>query len=76
MRARRYADCRAMAEDLRRWLAGEPVTAWRVSSVERLVRWCRRNPIVAGLSGAAALLLLLVAIVAGIDAQRPYGVCD
>lgn len=63
---RRYANCGELAEDLRRWLDGEPITARHSSSGERLARWCRRNPIVAALSGAAALLLLLVAIVAGI----------
>ena len=59
----RYANCEAMAEDLRRWLAGEPITARRVSLPERFTRWCRRNPVVAGLSATAALLLLAVAIV-------------
>ncbi|MCY2994620.1 MAG: SUMF1/EgtB/PvdO family nonheme iron enzyme [Planctomycetota bacterium] len=63
VRNRRYADCRAMAEDLRRWLAGEPVTARPVGTVERLVRWCGRNPVVAGLSATAGVLLLLVAMV-------------
>ncbi|MDY0169103.1 MAG: protein kinase [Thermoguttaceae bacterium] len=62
-REHRYASCHEMAEDLRRWLAGESITARRVSPAERLVRWCRRNPAVAGLSGSAASLLLLVALV-------------
>ena len=62
-RENRYASCRAMAEDLRRWLAGEPITARRVSPVERLVRWGKRNPEVAALAGTAATLLLIVAIV-------------
>ncbi len=66
VRAHRYSSCRALAEDLRRWLTGEPITARRVSPVERFVRWCRRNPLIAGLSGAAALLLVLVAIVASV----------
>ena len=62
-REHRYANCQAMAEDLRRWLAGEPITARRVNPAERFVRWCRRNPVVAGLSATAAVLLLVVAIV-------------
>ncbi len=65
-RDHRYAGCQAMAEDLRRWLAGEPITARRVSPVERLYRWCRRNPVVAGLTAAAALLVVLVAVVASV----------
>ena len=62
-RDNRYASCQAMAEDLRRWLSGEPITARRVGPAERFVRWCRRNPVVAGLSMTAALLLILVAAI-------------
>jgi tRNA A-37 threonylcarbamoyl transferase component Bud32 len=65
-REHRYPNCQELAEDLRRGLAGEPIQARRVSPAERLVRWCRRNPIVAGLAGVAALLVILVAVVASI----------
>ncbi len=61
----RYADCGALAEDLRRWLAGEPIRARRVGPAERLLRWARRNPAVASLSAAVATALVVVAIVAG-----------
>jgi serine/threonine-protein kinase len=60
---RRYATALELAEDLRRFQAGEPIKARPVASGERLWRWCRRNPRVAGLSAAVALLL--VAITAG-----------
>jgi hypothetical protein len=39
----RYPSARALAEDLRRWLADEPVSAWSESPVARLGRWGRRN---------------------------------
>lgn len=45
--ARRYSDCAAMEADLRRFLRNEPILARPISSVERLVRWCRRNPKIA-----------------------------
>jgi RNA polymerase sigma-70 factor (ECF subfamily) len=48
------------AEDLRRWQRGEPVWARPVGRWERLVRWCRRNPHLAGLLNA-----LLVTSLAG-----------
>jgi hypothetical protein len=50
-----------LAEDLRRFLADRPVRARRSRLPEHLWRWCRRNPVVAGLSGVIALLLMLMA---------------
>jgi eukaryotic-like serine/threonine-protein kinase len=56
--ARRYADVAAMADDLRRFRAGEPIVARPISGPERAWRWCRRNPAVASLLGAVAASLL------------------
>jgi WD40 repeat protein len=52
--ARRYATAADLAEDLRRWLRGEPVRARPVGVLERGWRWCRRNPVVAALLGTVA----------------------
>lgn len=60
--ARRYATADLFAEELRRWLRGEPILARPVGHVEQLWRWAKRNPRVAGLSAAVAALLLVVAI--------------
>ena len=59
--AKRYASAEALAEDLRRFLEDRPIRARRVSSAERLLRWGRRNPLVAGL-----LASLIVTLVAGL----------
>jgi len=61
---RRYADCAALAADLRRWLADEPIFARRVGPAERFVRWCRRKPALAAMSGIAAVLVVVVAVAA------------
>src|SRR5262249_26412415 len=50
----RYASAEALAEDLQRFLADRPIKARRTPWHERCWRWCRRNPMVAGLLGAVA----------------------
>jgi serine/threonine protein kinase/WD40 repeat protein len=64
----RYPTAEALADDLRRFLADRPVKARRAGSVERLWRWCRRNPAVASLSALALLLLTAVAVIASVSA--------
>lgn len=57
--SRRYASAQALADDLERFLADRPIVARRSTAWERLVRWRRRNPLVAGLVAAVATLLVL-----------------
>jgi WD40 repeat protein len=53
--ARRYPGALALADDLRRFLAGEPVNARPVGRLERGARWVRRRPAAAALLALAAL---------------------
>lgn len=53
--ARRYATAKELADDLRRYLNGEPIKARPMSWPERLYRWCWRNPVPAGLLLAVSL---------------------
>jgi tetratricopeptide (TPR) repeat protein len=64
---RRYADCGVLAEDLRRYLAGEPTSARPLGPVARLERWAKRNPTSAWLAGSLA-----VAVVVGIATSTTY----
>jgi WD40 repeat protein/serine/threonine protein kinase/tetratricopeptide (TPR) repeat protein len=57
--AHRYQSAAEMAEDLKRFVEDKPIRARRVSEVERLWRWCRRNPTMAGLAAALVLALLV-----------------
>ena len=58
--ARRYESASALADDLRRFLDGEPIVARPVPFWERGIKWARRRPAIATL--AAAVLLLLAAL--------------
>jgi WD40 repeat protein/serine/threonine protein kinase len=55
----RYQSGQELADDLRRFLNQEPISARRISVLGRGWRWCQRNPVVAGLLGAVAASLLL-----------------
>jgi WD40 repeat protein len=56
--ADRYQTAAALADDLRRYLAGEPIRARPPGVPRRLVKWARRRPAVAALAGVALAALL------------------
>jgi WD40 repeat protein len=68
--AHRYSTAAALGEDLQRFVEDRPIRARRVSITERLWRWCRRNPGIAGLSVSTAALLVIVALVSSVMAVR------
>lgn len=68
----RYATASAMAQDVRRWLADEPVSAYREPASEKLGRWGRRHRS-AAVTGAvllAAMAAGLVVVVLAIGRER------
>jgi tetratricopeptide (TPR) repeat protein len=54
---RRYQSADEIGEDLQRFVNDEPIKARRIGVLERLHRWRRRNPAVAGLTAAVLLLM-------------------
>jgi tetratricopeptide (TPR) repeat protein len=56
---KRYTTTADLAEDLRRFHAGEPILARPVGKIERTWRWCKRNPKVAVLTACVSVLVLV-----------------
>jgi serine/threonine protein kinase len=61
--AHRYQTAAELADDLRRFLDDRPILARRATLAQQFWRWCRRNRAVAGLTAAAAGLMLFTTIV-------------
>jgi serine/threonine-protein kinase len=66
--ADRYGSPKALADDVERWMADEPVTAWRVPLSQRARRWARRHR--TGVTAAAiAVLVTLIGTAAVLAVQ-------
>ena len=60
--AKRYASVSEVADELHRFLEGEPVQARPISVLELLIRRARRQPWAAGFALATATLLVVIAL--------------
>ena len=57
--ADRYLGAKALADDVERWLADEPVQAYRMTYLQRGGRWARRHK-----NGVRAAVITVIIIVA------------
>jgi serine/threonine-protein kinase len=55
----RYATARALSDDVERWMADEPVTAWREPISRRAQRWARRNRTPVSVAAASVLVAVV-----------------
>jgi serine/threonine-protein kinase len=59
----RYESSQALAGDIERWLADEPVSAWREPLIRLARRWARHHrSLVAGLAGLFAMGIVALAV--------------
>jgi hypothetical protein len=65
----RYGSAGELADDLGRWLRGEPIRARRAPAWRRAVKWTRRQPLAAGL---LAVSVLAVGCALGVWAHLTY----
>ncbi|KAA1260442.1 Serine/threonine-protein kinase PrkC [Rubripirellula obstinata] len=57
--AHRYQSAAALADDLGRYLDGSPIIARRTPRTQKLIRWCRRKPLIAGLAACSLVTFLI-----------------
>ena len=60
----RYQSAEELARDLRSFTKDEPISARPLWPVQRLLRWSRRNPTIAGLTALVATMLFMTTIIA------------
>jgi serine/threonine-protein kinase len=70
--ADRYASPRALADEIKHWLADEPVTAYAEPGTERLARWTRRHRAWTQATAISLLALTLVSTAAALMVARAY----
>jgi hypothetical protein len=66
----RFKTAAELRDELERVVQNQPTRTRPPSPPERLWRWCKRNPVVAGLNALAAALTVVIAVVSSFAAYR------
>jgi eukaryotic-like serine/threonine-protein kinase len=66
----RYVHAAEVGDELRRFVENRTILSRPTPAHERFWRWCRRNPLIAGLNALAATLTIVIAIVSTVAAYR------
>jgi WD40 repeat protein len=61
--ADRYSSAKELADDLRRYLAGEPIKARPAAPIEKIMKWSRRHRTMVSVVAGATVLLMSVVVV-------------
>jgi tetratricopeptide (TPR) repeat protein/predicted Ser/Thr protein kinase len=69
---KRYGSAGELADDLDRYLAGEPIKARPTPAWERAWKWARRRPAAAALAAVSALVVLSLAVGGPLWAEREH----
>jgi serine/threonine protein kinase/WD40 repeat protein/tetratricopeptide (TPR) repeat protein len=66
----RFPTAAELRDELNRFVQNRPTRTRPLSPPEQLWRWCKRNPLVAGLNALAAALTIVIAVVSTVAAYR------
>jgi tRNA A-37 threonylcarbamoyl transferase component Bud32/tetratricopeptide (TPR) repeat protein len=69
-RSSRFQTAQDLIDELERWLDGRPVLSRPTGRLERVWRWCRRNPMVSSLSALVLVLLITLSVVMAWSSMR------
>lgn len=74
--ANRYRTAADLADDLRRFLKGEPIAARAATPLEQLTSWARRNPLPTAMAIGGVFMLAILAGAMAWTTYRNYGVIE